>query len=524
MKALDRKLLREHAALRKLNARPAQASEMQRMRFEAVLNPRSSTRAYSTLGLLALWLIATAGLHPLMLPDEGRYAGVAYAMLHSGDAVLPRLHGLPYFHKPPLMYWIDAAAMQAFGANAWSARAAPIVGAWVMGAALWLGLQRRLGDDRTTIALLALATTPAFFFGGQYANLDMLVAGWITLAIVCALRACDASAPLRWAIGAWAAAALAVLSKGLIGVMLPALVLVPWLIAQRRWRGLRRLLHPAGWLLFVVLALPWFIVMQQRFPAFFDYFVVEQHIRRYTQSTFNNPQPFWFFFVVLPLATLPWSGALPAAVRRWRVALADADVQLALWWIAAVLLFFSLPRSKLIGYMFPALAPWSALLALALASPRWRQRTALLAAAACVALTTVLAWQAPASDHDLGLALREHLHAGERVVFIDDPFFDVPFYARMTAPPIMLADWDDPLIPTHDNWRKELHDAARFDPAAAAQRLWPIARADELRCAPGAVWWLARTPPPWLADATTVLHGRHGWLLRSDGGSARGCR
>jgi hypothetical protein len=157
-------------------------------------------------------------------------------------------------------------------------------------------------------------------------------------------------------------------------------------------------------------------------------------------------------------------------VRRWRGALADADVQLALWWIAVVLLFFSLPRSKLIGYMFPALAPWAALLALAFTHTRWWRATALLAAIACLAFTTVLAWQAPASNRDLGLALREHLQAGERVVFIDEPFFDVPFYARMTEPPIVLADWDDPQIPTHDNWRKELHDAARFDPAAGARR------------------------------------------------------
>ncbi len=473
--------------------------------------------------LLALWLLITAGLRPLMLPDEGRYAGVAYAMLASGDFGLPRLHGLPYFHKPPLMYWIDAGAMQLFGVNTWSARAAPMIGAWVMGAALWLGVRRRGGDDHAAMALLVLATTPAFYLGGQYANLDMLVAGWITLAIVCGAHASEPQSPLRWVIGAWAAAALAVLSKGLIGLVLPALVLLPWLIAQRRWRGVLRMLHPAGWLVFLLLVLPWHIAMQQRFAGFFDYFVVEQHFRRYTQTTFNNPQPFWFFAVALPLATLPWSGALPAAVRRWRAARADGDVHLALWWIAAVLLFFSLPHSKLVGYMFPVLAPWCALLALLFTRTRWWRATALLAATACATLVAVLAWQAPASNRDLGLALRDRLQPGERVVFVDEPFFDVPFYARLSEPPTVLADWNDPLIATRDNWRKELHDAARFDPAAAMQRLWPLARADELRCAPGVVWWLAKTPPPWLANATTVLHGRQGWLLRSERGAARGC-
>ena len=79
--------------------------------------------------LLLCALAALAGLRPLMLPDEGRYAGVAWEMLRSGDWLTPRLDGLPYFHKPPLFYWIDAAAMAMVGANPWAARAAPLLGA-----------------------------------------------------------------------------------------------------------------------------------------------------------------------------------------------------------------------------------------------------------------------------------------------------------------------------------------------------------------------------------------------------------
>ena len=65
--------------------------------------------------LLALWLVALAGWRPVALPDEGRYGGVAYEMLASGDALTPTLFGLPYFHKPPLMYWLDMAAMRLLG-------------------------------------------------------------------------------------------------------------------------------------------------------------------------------------------------------------------------------------------------------------------------------------------------------------------------------------------------------------------------------------------------------------------------
>ena len=137
------------------------------------------------LSLLALWLLATMGLRPLLLPDEGRYAEVARAMWagRSWDAwLVPKLDGLPFFHKPPLFYWLDMAAMQLLGTNVFAARFASAFGAWLMGASLWLAMRRWHGPGAATIALGVLATAPFFFIGGQYANHDMLVYGLITAA------------------------------------------------------------------------------------------------------------------------------------------------------------------------------------------------------------------------------------------------------------------------------------------------------------------------------------------------------
>lgn len=473
------------------------------------------------LGLIALWLLAPAGLHPLLLPDEGRYVGVAYAMLQ-GDALVPTLHGVPFFHKPPLMYWIELAAFHLFGLNDWSARLAPALGAWLMALALVLHLAPRVEPRRVVFALLVLATTPGFVLAGQYANLDMLVAGCITLTIVCALRALDAAAGehRRWTIAAWGAAALGVLAKGLIGLVLPLLVLVPWLLAQRRWRDLQRLLHPAGIALFALVAVPWFVAMERRYPGFFDYFFVEQHFRRYTATGFNNPQPWWFFLAVVPLATLPWSAWWPAA---WRAPAPSPRRGLYLWWAVAVVVFFSLPRSKLVGYVLPALMPLAALAATAAKPGRATRVAAALGALVCLGLTIALAWQAPESNRDIAQALRQRLQPGDRVVFVDAPFYDVPFYARLTAPPVVLSAWDDPSIPRRDNWRKELSDGRRFDAAAASRQLWPTARAQSLRCGAGSVWLLSTREITPFADAQLVLRGRHGLLLRAEGRAATAC-
>lgn len=482
------------------------------------------------LAALAAWLAATMGWRPLMLPDEGRYAGVAREMLVA-DALVPTLHGLPFFHKPPLMYWLDMAAMQVLGINAFAARVAPAVGAWLMGAALYLDVQRRAGARDAAIALGMLATTPFYFLGAQYANHDMLVAGLITAAIVAARRAVDdpQAPPLRWVLAAWCAMALAVLAKGLIGIVLPALVIGPWLLAGRRWRDLLRLMHPLAVTAFVAIAAPWFVAMQLRYPGFLDYFVLEQHVRRFAQSGFNNEQPFWFYVPVMLLLTLPWSLWLVAARRRGPDSAerpGAATTAFHAWWVLAVVGFFTLPDSKLVGYVLPALAPFIAIVGPgACRGQAWRA-VLLAAALSCVAIVTALAWAAPKSHRDVGEALGAQLRPGDRVVFVDEPFFDVPFYAGMTQRPVVLSDWDDPALPRRDDWRKELSDAARFAAPADAARLWPTGRAAALRCHPGTVWFVAAKTwraPAGLGPLAVVKTGANATLLRAEGATAGDC-
>jgi 4-amino-4-deoxy-L-arabinose transferase-like glycosyltransferase len=448
------------------------------------------------LSSLAVWLIATLGLRPLMLPDEGRYVGVARAMF-SGDLLVPTLNGLPFFHKPPLFYWLDIAAMHVLGISEFAGRFGAAVGAWIMGASFWFAMRRSHGERTATIGLGVLATTPFFFIGGQYANHDVLVAGLITAAVLAFARAVDdpLRVDLRWLVAAWVGCALALLSKGLIGFVLPALVIGPWLLMQGRWRQMLRLLHPLGLFAFALVAAPWCVAMQLRYPGFFDYFIVEQHFRRYAQSDFNNVHGVWFFFVLLPLVTLPWSVWLPAALRRaW--SRRDATVTLYAWWIVAVVGFFSIPSSKLLGYVLPALAPWCALIALAVDAPHtggrpkpWR---IVMGASAliCVALVVVGAWKTPRSNRELGLLLGQRMAPADKVVMVQAYYYDVPFYARLDRPVVIADDWSDPEIPKRDNWRKEIFDAARFDPALGRELLQPLDNLASQTCNATTVWFV----------------------------------
>jgi len=459
------------------------------------------------LAALALWLLATLGMRPLLLPDEGRYASVALEML-DGDWLVPTLNGLPFFHKPPLFYWVDMAAMQIFGVGPFSARAGSMLGGWLMGASMVLALRRWHGPWLAQHALLILATSPFFFIASQYANHDMLVAGLISTAILALLRAVEKppAVNLRWlAVGA-AACALATLAKGLIGFVLPAMVLGPWLLAQGRWRQVVGLLHPLGWLVFLMIAAPWFVTIQLRYPGFFDYFVMEQHFRRFAQSSFNNVQPFWFFLPVIPALMLPWAAWIPvAAVRAWRAR--TPMVGLYLWWIIAIVGFFSLPSSKLVGYVLPALVPASILVAMALqqASRTHIKAVATLAAVVCIAIVIAITRQAPKSNRGAALALAQAMAPGDTVVMVDDYLYDIPFYARLQDPVVFASDWDNPQLAKQDNWRNELVDAARFAPARGAAALRPMAQLDRVACAGHTVWFaVASVKAPSVAGLTGV--------------------
>ncbi|MBV8503429.1 MAG: glycosyltransferase family 39 protein [Paucibacter sp.] len=442
-----------------------------------------------------------------MLPDEGRYVGVAWEMMRSHDWLTPTLDGLPYFHKPPLFYWITAASMSLFGTNEWAARAAPLLGATLGAMALWLLIRRHGGGDaearvrNAELTLVALLAQPLFFLGGQFANLDTLVAGCITATVALladAVFSMESGKPYRRALlGAYAMGALGVLAKGLIGFVIPGGIVVVWLLLMGRWRTFLRLLSPVGLLVFLAIAAPWFLAMQQRFPDFLHYFFVVQHFQRFAAGGFNNVQPFWFYPGVLLIASLPWWPWLRRLFARGYLAdpIARPLRLLMLCWFAVPVLFFSLPQSKLLGYVLPAVPPLAWLVADAWriggkSSVRGWRAAAAGSLLFCLVIVSWLAVKPPHSERDLGRALAEHYRPGDSIVMLDQYYFDFPIYARLQAPNVIVDDWRDGAILSKDSWRKEVFDAGRFAPDLASELLLTTEQLPARLCRESRVWVL----------------------------------
>jgi len=300
-------------------------------------------------------------------PDEGRYIEIPREMVETGDYVLPRLNGILYFEKPPLFYWMEAASIKLFGISEFSTRLVPaLLGLFGCVCAFYVA-RRFYGRTAGLIAGGVLATTLLYYALARFIVLDMAVSVFMSAALFAFLLAVDETDEKRglwWARAGHLAAALAILTKGLIGVALPGLIGLIWLGLTGRWSLLKRILCPSGILIFLTVATPWHALAAMRNDDFLWFYFVHEHFLRFTTTVHKRYQPDWFFVPVLLAGFLPWTGYIWHAVRkswprRWAQRAENPRELYLLIWAVVIFVFFSVSDSKLITYIlpiFPALA------------------------------------------------------------------------------------------------------------------------------------------------------------------------
>src|SRR5438477_2969677 len=263
--------------------------------------PRAAWIAISVV-FAAAWF-ATLDVRKLQHPDEGRYAEIAREMVATGDWVTPRLNGLKYFEKPPLQYWLTAAAFRAFDIDDWAARLPPALGTLIALLAIGYAGKR--------IASPAVGAYAALAFGGMLwpigiahiVTLDALLTACLGIALAAFLIAqCAAEHrrdERRWMLIAWAALAGAALVKGPIALAIPGGALVFYSLATRDFAVWRRLHLIAGLCIFLAIAAPWFIAVSIANPEFARFFFIHEHLDRYLTTQHQRTGPIWYFIPLL---------------------------------------------------------------------------------------------------------------------------------------------------------------------------------------------------------------------------------
>ncbi|HSD10319.1 MAG TPA: glycosyltransferase family 39 protein [Candidatus Binatia bacterium] len=313
--------------------------------------------AVAALALL-LALVGTRHL-PLIDRDEGRYAEGAREMLASGDWLVPRLFGVPYLEKPPLFYWLTAAAYHMVGVDELGARLVSALAATAGVLATGLFARRSFGARAALFAAAILATSGLYFVLARVAITDMLFAVLIAGAIM-AFYAAESEG--RSFLPFWVLAAAATLTKGPVAPVLCALVGAAHVAIAGRWAVLRARRFWSGLPLFLALVVPWFAWVEIDHPGFLGFYVYKEHMLRVAGD--EHREPFYWYVPWLLLCFLPWTPLFIATLPRIRIRLQErsrggAAARFTAVWAALILAFFSLPRGKLVPYilpMFPALA------------------------------------------------------------------------------------------------------------------------------------------------------------------------
>jgi 4-amino-4-deoxy-L-arabinose transferase-like glycosyltransferase len=314
--------------------------------------------------LAAIWFL-TLDYRALIKTDEGRYAEIAREMWQSGDWVTPRLNDIKYFEKPVLQAWMTAIAYSLFGVNEWTARLWVAVSSFLGLMATWWTTRRCFDADTAHLATAIQASSLLYIGLGHINTLDMGLCFFMQLTLNGLLLAHQPQATsgerLGYMLLCWASMAGAILSKGLIGIVLPGFVLTMYILVTRQWRLITQLHWVFGLLVFFGLVTPWFYAVSQANPEFLHFFFIHEHFERFLTKVHRRYGPPWYFIPILILGMLPWismtlvalGSALKQHYRTLRHATEFQPLLMLTLWSVLIFGFFSASSSKLPSYILP---------------------------------------------------------------------------------------------------------------------------------------------------------------------------
>ncbi|HEY3307218.1 MAG TPA: glycosyltransferase family 39 protein [Desulfuromonadaceae bacterium] len=325
-------------------------------------------RDYPALRDILILLVLFGGAFFLLLgqagliePDEGRYSEIPREMLEKGDFITPTLNYVNYFEKPPLHYWLNALSFKLFGLTEFAARFTGASAGLLTVLLVYYTGRKLFGRREGLFSAFILGTSTGFLAQSRINLTDMTLTFFLSAALCCFIVAAEDHERHRGHYYFfYLFSALAVLTKGLIGLVFPAGIVFFYFLATRRWNLLKEMRLASGMALFLAVVVPWFMLVAQRNPTFTNFFFVHEHLERFLTKTHGRYQPFWFFIPILLLTMLPWSFYAVRAVARTWCARRQQDggrLMYLLVWAALIFLFFSASHSKLIPYILPVFPP-----------------------------------------------------------------------------------------------------------------------------------------------------------------------
>ena len=306
------------------------------------------------------------GAAALFEPDEGRNAEKAREILVLNDWVTPHENFHPVLDKPIFFYWIIAIAYKFLGVSEWAARLPAALAAFGCIALVYRFAHAQWGRWTALWSALILLTCVEFFVLARVVIFDMLLTFFLTLALAAFYQAIHTDNAKRrriWFLAMGLGLGAATLIKGLVGVVVPGMAIIGYLLLSKSWKARKSIDVVSGALLYLAIVLPWYVLAEWRNPGYLQYYVWEEHFGRFVTDEFDRAEPWYYFIGVGLVGFMPWTLVLLLFARdaykaAWQMKFDDRTLYLISWAVLPFL-FFSISKSKLPHYIlpiFPALA------------------------------------------------------------------------------------------------------------------------------------------------------------------------
>ena len=332
------------------------------------------------------------GTYSLMDVDETRYVAMSRDMFHSKDFLTLYLNGQYFFEKPPLYFWQECLSFALWGGkvNEFTARFPVALLGFLFSFIVYFTCRKRINRRFGVFTSLILATSLEFIMLAKYAILDIVLTFYIGLALVCYFQVyfCQDNHKKFYWWAFYAFTGLAVMAKGIPGIAIPFGTVFFTSIMAKKFKDIFKPLYLIpGMLLFLLIVLPWHIIMFKiHNPLFFDEYIIKHHLHRFLNTTNNEigrKQPFYYYFIMILWGFIPWVFSMIAVfvdkIKNWKKqnyiekiktfnfdSLDNVHKMLALCWVAVlwIMIFFTSSSTKLATYILPVYYPLALITAL----------------------------------------------------------------------------------------------------------------------------------------------------------------
>lgn len=369
---------------------------------------------------ISFWL--GLGWAPLFDLDEGAFTEATREMMTSGNYAATFLDGEPRYDKPIFFYWLQAISIHILGFNEWAFRLPSVMMASIWAWIVFHFVQEFSHKQRAKIATVFLINGIWVALIARSAIADATLNVFLTLIMFDMWRYFHAiqhthNTPIpvkKLTLRIYLWMALATLTKGPIAIAVPLVVSLIYLLSSRApLASYRAYIHPFGWLTYIAVVSPWlYAVYLSQGSGFFEGFIIEHNIKRFTDTRENHGGSLLYYFIVLPIILIPLSGLLGSVFKRSIIHIQQPLTRYLLIWFSVIFVLFSLSKTQLPHYILNGCVPLIILITIHV-NLHNKNRWALLVPIAFMVLLTAIPWILPiahesADDFSAAMLSRHH--------------------------------------------------------------------------------------------------------------------